>query len=63
LRRGGARRHASVDEVKAAIDNYFEERNTHFRQHPRKAGNKIWGNERIAAKFSASNNCKDPRLG
>jgi hypothetical protein len=53
----------SVDDAKAAIDRYFEERNAYFKEHPRKAGNKIWGTERTPAKFSPSNNCKDPRLG
>jgi hypothetical protein len=53
----------SSEEAKAAIDRYFEERNRHFKEHPRKAGNKIWGKERTPAKFSQSNNCKDPRLG
>lgn len=51
------------DEAKAAIDRYFEERNEHFRANPRRAGNKIWGKERVPAEFSPSNNCKDPRLG
>jgi hypothetical protein len=31
----------SVDDAKAAIDRYFEERNAYFKEHPRKAGNKI----------------------
>jgi hypothetical protein len=31
----------SVDECKAAIDRYFEERNEHFRKHPKRAGNRI----------------------
>jgi hypothetical protein len=53
----------SVDEAKKAIDRYFEERNVHFKQHPRRAGGKIWGKERVPAQFSDSNNCKDPRLG
>ncbi|MBR0708638.1 IS630 family transposase [Bradyrhizobium liaoningense] len=53
----------SPDEAKAAIDRYFEERNEHFRANPRRAGNKIWGKERVPAEFSQSNNCKDPRLG
>jgi transposase len=55
--------YGSVDVAKAAIGRYFEERNTYFKAHPRRAGNKIWGKERVAATFSASNNCKDPRLG
>jgi transposase len=53
----------SSEEAKAAIDRYFEERNEHFRMNPRRAGNKIWGKERVPAEFSPSNNCKDPRLG
>jgi hypothetical protein len=51
------------DEAKAAIDRHFEERNRYFKEHPKKAGNKIWGKERTPAEFSQSNNCKDPRLG
>jgi DDE superfamily endonuclease len=53
----------SVEDARAAIDRYFAERNAYFKEHPRKAGNKIWGIERTPAKFSPSNNCKDPRLG
>jgi hypothetical protein len=52
--------YGSVEEAKAAIDRYIEERNAHFLLHPRKAGRKIWGKEREAAVFSAANNCKDP---
>jgi len=52
----------SVDEAKAAIDRYFEERNGYFRVNPRKAGNKIWGQEQTPSYFSVSNNCKDPRF-
>ena len=51
----------SVDDAKMAIDRYFAERNDHFRQHPRRAGRKIWGKEREPAVFSEANNCKDPR--
>ena len=53
--------YGSVDEAKAAIDRYFEERNRHFREHPRRAGNRIWGKERSPPEFSEGNNCKDPR--
>jgi transposase len=53
----------TTDEAKAAIDRYFEERNKYFQEHPRRAGNKIWGKERVPPEFSQSNNCKDPRLG
>jgi len=53
--------YASVEECKAAIDRYFVERNKYFQAHPKRAGNKIWGKERVPPVFSPSNNCKDPR--
>ena len=53
--------YSSVGEAKAAIDRYFTERNKYFREHPKRAGNKIWGNERGTAAFSESSNHKDPR--
>jgi DDE superfamily endonuclease len=53
----------SVEDAKVAIDRYFDERNAHFKQHPRRAGGKIWRKEREPAEFSESNNCKDPRYG
>ena len=31
------------------------------RANPRRAGNKIWGKERVPPEFAAGNNCKDPR--
>lgn len=43
-----------------AIDRHFKERNQHFLENPKRAGNKIWGMERTSSEFSASNNCKDP---
>ena len=46
---------------KVAINRYFDERNSHFKQHPRRAGKKIWRKEREPAEFSPANNCKDPR--
>jgi len=51
----------SVDECKRAIDRYFVERNRAFFEHPRRAGKKIWGEERVEAVFREENNCKDPR--
>ena len=51
----------SIDAAKAAMNQYFEERNDHFQKHPHRAGNKIWGKEREPVAFSDSNNCKDPR--
>jgi transposase len=54
--------YASVDEAKAAIDRYFEDRNWHFQKNPKRAGNKIWGKERVACTFSEGQNCKNPRF-
>jgi transposase len=53
--------YASMQAAKAAIDRHFTERNAYFREHPQRAGNKIWGKEREPAVFSESGNCKDPR--
>jgi transposase len=52
--------YASVEAAKAAIDRYFAERNDHFQKHPRRAGKKLWGKERIEPEFNEANNCKDP---
>jgi transposase len=51
----------SVDECKSAINMYFSDRNRAFLENPRRAGNKIWGKERVEAVFKEENNCKDPR--
>ena len=51
----------SVDEARAAIERYVQERNEKFRRMPKRAGGKIWGMEREPPRFSTSNNCKDPR--
>ena len=48
----------SAAECKLAIDRYFAERNAYFKQHPKRAGNKIWGKERVIPVFSETNNCK-----
>jgi transposase len=53
--------YASADDARAAIDRYFADRNQQFRNHPRRAGKRIWGEERVPSAFSDSNNCKDPR--
>ncbi|MGD0227122.1 MAG: IS630 family transposase [Terriglobia bacterium] len=50
----------SLDAAKAAIDRHFKNRNEHFREHPKRAGRKIWGAERVESEFQESNNCKDP---
>jgi transposase len=51
----------SVDEAKSAINRYFRERNEHFRKHPWRAGNKIWGKELVPARFKEGQNCKPPK--
>ncbi len=51
----------SVEECQEAIDRYISERNEYFIQNPKRAGKKIWGEERVKAVFSESNNCKDPK--
>jgi hypothetical protein len=50
----------TVEEAQHAIDRYFAERNQHFQESPKRAGNKIWGLERSVPKFLPENNCKDP---
>lgn len=50
----------SVEDAKAAIDRYFNERNDQFINSPHKAGKAIWGKERVASHFREPNNCKDP---
>lgn len=52
--------YASADAARAAIDRYFIDRNQQFRDNPKRAGNRIWGEERVVPMFSDSNNCKDP---
>lgn len=52
--------YASIEDCKAAIDQYIIERNEYFKAHPKRAGDKIWGKERVPPVFSPSNNCKDP---
>ena len=48
----------SVEKAKEAIDRYFRERNEYFAKNPRRAGNKIWGQEIVVPKFQESHNCK-----
>lgn len=52
--------YASAEDAKTAIDRYFEERNSWFNAHPKRAGKAIWGKERVEASFQEGNNCKDP---
>jgi hypothetical protein len=53
--------YVSVEECKQAINLHFKERNIYFRKNPKRAGNKIWGKERVTSEFNVSKNCKDPR--
>lgn len=52
--------YASVEAAKEAIDRYFEERNRHYADSPKRAGEKIWGKERTPVIFDTAHNCKDP---
>jgi len=54
--------YASVEEAKSAIDRYFKDRNEHFRKHPKRAGDKIWGKERVSSRFREGQNCKNARF-
>ncbi len=51
----------SLEEAKEAIDRYFADRNEQFSKFPKRAGQKIWGIERVPSEFSVSHNCKDPK--
>lgn len=48
----------SVEVCKTAIDRHFSERNEHFKANPKRAGDKIWGKERVPPVFNEANNCK-----
>lgn len=52
--------YTSVDAAKEAIDRHFEQRNAYFLEHPKRAGQKIWGKERVPSVFAEAHNCKDP---
>jgi len=51
----------SLEAALDAIDKYIAERNEQFLKHPKRAGRKIWGDERVPSEFSVSHNCKDPK--
>jgi hypothetical protein len=50
----------SVEAAQNAIGLYFAERNAHFSKCPKRAGQKIWGKERVPSEFLEGQNCKDP---
>jgi transposase len=49
----------SLDAAKAAVDRHFAERNKHFRKHPKRAGNKIWGKELVPPAFREGQSCRN----
>lgn len=51
----------STEATQNAIDKYIAERNEQFSKNPKRAGQKIWGEERVPSEFSISHNCKDPK--
>ncbi len=52
--------YASMDAARESIDQYFAQRNEQFAQHPKRAGQKIWGKELVPSVFAEGQNCKDP---
>ena len=40
---------------------YFFDRNEYFKKNPKRAGNKIWGQEKNKSAFDETKNFKDPR--
>jgi hypothetical protein len=48
----------SAEAARSAIDRYFVERNSHFLQHSKRAGKKIWGRERVPSEFQESQTAK-----
>ena len=52
-----------AESCKQAIDRYFECRNSYFQIHPKRAGNKIWGDEVVKPIFNTDQNCKVSSAG
>lgn len=48
----------SVEQCTAAIDRYFNRRNLHYLKHPKRAGQKIWGKEKVKPVFNKANICR-----
>ena len=51
----------TIEDAQAAIVRYIDERNSAFRENPRRAGRSIWGKEQVLSEFRETNNCKDVR--
>ena len=52
--------YSTLDDAKAAIARYLDERNRTFLESPGRAGRSIWGKEPVSSVFTETNNCKDP---
>ncbi|GAB3909997.1 IS630 family transposase [Mucilaginibacter boryungensis] len=50
----------SMDECRQAIDLHFKARNQHFKDNPKRAGQKIWGKEIVAPQFSETHHTRKP---
>ena len=48
----------SLEDCAAAIDGHFAKRNAFFKENPKKAGNIIWGKEKVKAVFDKANLCR-----
>ena len=53
--------YSTVADAQGAITRYFDDRNRSFSAAPKRAGRRIWGQERMPAAFAVTNNCKDVR--
>jgi hypothetical protein len=52
--------YSSVEAAMDAIDRFIKDRNEYFSTHHQRAGQKIWGKERVPSLFEEGQNCKDP---
>ena len=51
--------YADVAECQSVIDRYFEERNNHYLNNPKRAGHKIWGQEIVLPVFKETQHCRN----
>jgi transposase len=49
----------TVQECTDAVDRYFHRRNRHYQENPQRAGQKIWGKEKVRPVFSKANICRN----
>nr|WP_255496321.1 IS630 family transposase [Mucilaginibacter sp. FT3.2] len=49
----------SLEDCKAAIDRYFLKRNNYYMDNHKRAGNKIWGKEKVKPVFDKANICRN----